>query len=186
MQSDKKPFQSPTMTREEARWALQELGFYVGKVEIKVNLRDLICNSSAPDYALLAITAGELKEALRGKQLSITEQAFRKATKKDIDRFLSHILPKDENGCMIWDIVENSNGYGKFKLGVTTILAHRFRLFLYHQEKGIPWNPNLQVLHSLECKNKLCCNPEHLRQGTAKENGEDYSIACYRRRAAKD
>lgn len=60
-----------------------------------------------------------------------------------------------------------TNGYGKFWFQQSKQLAHRLAfLFAY----GF-LNRNKFVLHS--CDNRSCCNPFHLREGTAKENTRD-------------
>lgn len=59
------------------------------------------------------------------------------------------------------------NGYGKITYEGRKWLAHRLA---FHFSNAF-LDPNLFVLHS--CDIRACCNPNHLRQGTAKENTQD-------------
>lgn len=80
-------------------------------------------------------------------------------------KFLSKI--KQTTGCWIWMGGETSTGYGIFRWGhKNKMRAHRFSLFI-HQHKM----PEQFVLH--KCDNKLCVNPDHLYEGTQKQNCKD-------------
>jgi hypothetical protein len=86
-------------------------------------------------------------------------------------RFLSKVRVS-ETGCWEWVGAKYSNGYGAFgnqnaQGEWRANCAHRaaYRLFV------APLIDGLEILHS--CDNPGCVNPEHLRQGTRKENMED-------------
>lgn len=66
----------------------------------------------------------------------------------------------DETGCWIWQGPVIHNGYGK--RGYTT--AHRAYYLHYVGEI----EPGLVVDHL--CRNRLCCNPDHLEAVTQREN----------------
>lgn len=82
-----------------------------------------------------------------------------------------NILSDDE--CWLWTAAINRKGYGSFTPGrhiyhiAGTKIAHRFA-FLFG--KG-SLQKELLVCHS--CDTPGCCNPNHLWQGTAKENSVD-------------
>jgi len=100
----------------------------------------------------------------------------RAGQKKDISNedvplhFWSRVaLTSDAQRCWNWKFTGGSHGYGVYYFKQRQWLAHRFAFFLTHGRI----RRNLLVLHS--CDNKKCCNPNHLRQGTHKDNGLDAS-----------
>ena len=81
----------------------------------------------------------------------------------DFNRFM-HYIKIRSNGCWEWQGGHNGNGYGKFKLEGKTQLSHR--VAYSHYFGVIP--KNKVIKHS--CHNPSCCNPDHLKLGTQKEN----------------
>lgn len=79
-------------------------------------------------------------------------------------RFLRWVNKTD--GCWLWTGTLNTDGYGVFHCPEKT--AHRFS-YRFHNNTQIP--DGLMVLHS--CDVRHCCNPDHLRVGTAKDNMMD-------------
>lgn len=71
-----------------------------------------------------------------------------------------------------WDFLGKKyhGGYGLFRWEGLEVRAHRFALAL---TKGLPPEGKPLALHS--CDRPLCCNPNHLRWGTQKENMQDAS-----------
>lgn len=70
--------------------------------------------------------------------------------------------------CWTWTGYKNKDGYGEFLgKGGVRYLAHRISVFIHSNAL----NDSLYVLH--KCDNPPCVNPEHLFQGTAKDNYED-------------
>lgn len=75
---------------------------------------------------------------------------------------------KLEDGCWIWQKSFGSHGYGNIGTGGgRNETVHRVSHEVFNGE--IP--DGLLVLHS--CGNRKCCNPDHLRAGTHKDNIED-------------
>ena len=71
--------------------------------------------------------------------------------------------------CWLWTASLNNKGYGRFGYGGGnhTVLSHRFA---YELEVG-PIPPGLLIRH--KCRNRNCCNPEHLETGTHADNEAD-------------
>ncbi len=79
------------------------------------------------------------------------------------DRVWLRITRGEPDECWEWTGPVTGSGYGK--IGHTT--THRVA---WRSLNG-PIPDGLFVLHS--CDNKICCNPAHLRLGTAKDNAAD-------------
>lgn len=89
-------------------------------------------------------------------------------TEADERRFWSKIAKGAEDECWPW-LGWLNNGYGRFDVGMSKILAHRLALSLTF---GPPEGERQFALHG-DCTNPLCCNPRHLRWGTKLENAQD-------------
>jgi len=94
--------------------------------------------------------------------------------KTDLERFEDKYIPVTESGCWLW-IANSVSRYGYFyfpnypnavKSGM--VEAHRASLWLY---RNILVPSDKEVLHI--CDVTICCNPDHLKIGTHKENMED-------------
>lgn len=82
------------------------------------------------------------------------------------DRFWSKVaLTANPDKCWEWRSLLFRIGYGSVQFAGKTRSAHRVSWFLTH---GV-WPTYL--LHS--CHNRKCVNPNHLREGTHKENMQD-------------
>lgn len=77
-----------------------------------------------------------------------------------------HIMPVPWSGCWLWD-GEVLKGYGTHRLDNKQRPVHR----LAWEEANGPIPKGLFVCH--HCDVKLCCNPDHLFLGTAKDNATD-------------
>ncbi len=83
-------------------------------------------------------------------------------SEEDLEKFLKRISFKK---CWQWKAGKTSRGYGAFYLKKQKqILSHRFSFIIFKKE--IP--KNLEIDHL--CRNRLCCNPNHLESVTRKEN----------------
>lgn len=87
-----------------------------------------------------------------------------------VDRFMAKVLPEPNSGCWFWLGCVGAGGYGSYRIGSRSngsrkiAKAHRvaFELFKGKIENG------LHIDHL--CRNRICVNPDHLRQVTKKEN----------------
>lgn len=149
----------------------------------KTDLADIIHNT---EFILATSKISELKRILTTLPLNKAEKAMLFSTEKEWKRFEQKVGPKDENGCMSWLDEPHKTGYGRFGMQSTT--AHRFALWLYYKKNNLDWDSSKVVRHccgndkkGLPIDNKLCCNPEHLKLGTPKDNGEDKARANWQR-----
>ena len=76
-----------------------------------------------------------------------------------------------ENGCWIWTRHIGQNGYGRFGLNGKVYECHRLIL---EEKLGRPIHKKLDTRHL--CGVKACCSPDHLAEGTKKENAADMKI----------
>lgn len=81
--------------------------------------------------------------------------------------FVRHINAFAENGCWEWTGSRYKNGYGSFNIGDAPIGAHRASFQFFNG----PIKTGNVVMHA--CDNKLCVNPNHLLQGTQRDNMQD-------------
>lgn len=89
-------------------------------------------------------------------------------------RIKSHIVI-DENGCWVWQLSKDRDGYGLMKVQGKPRFVHRlsYEAFVGQIPEG------LQLDHL--CRNRACCNPEHLEPVTSQENtrrGVEAHIRC--------
>lgn len=82
----------------------------------------------------------------------------------DHERFLSKIKVNQESGCWEWQKALTNSGYGKFHIINGDYMTHRVSYSIF--KEGL--NTDLVVDHI--CKNRKCCNPNHLRLASFSEN----------------
>lgn len=83
-------------------------------------------------------------------------------------RFWKKVRAVGVGECWPWVAGKGRRGCGLFHLGGRTISAPRVAWWLAN---GREPTAGMMVLHS--CDNPTCCNPAHLREGTAKDNSDD-------------
>jgi len=114
------------------------------------------------------IPEGKLPEGFMNKFPSATNLYAEKL----LERFFSKV-DKKEGGCWIWRGKPN-RGYGRFTYGskktgsYRLVLAHRFayEMLVCRLEKGI------DLFRA--CGNRMCVNPEHMREGCESSNMKRY------------
>lgn len=73
-----------------------------------------------------------------------------------------------ETGCWNFKGCKTKSGYGRLRVNGVHWMAHRYSLSCH---LGRPIADGMVVMHL--CDNPSCVNPEHLKEGTQKENIED-------------
>lgn len=95
------------------------------------------------------------------------------------DDWFEQQLDKKDSGCWEWLRCKSQKGYGQFRYNGKTTFTHRYVL---EKKIGRPIQKGYMACHS--CHNRACCNPDHIREGTAKENTKDMLDA--KRQAPKE
>ena len=79
------------------------------------------------------------------------------------DRFILRVYHCPVTGCWIW--TGSGTRYGNFMVNGKAIMTHRWA---WEQKNGPV--PDGLVLDHYRCENTKCCNPDHLRPVTPREN----------------
>ncbi len=85
--------------------------------------------------------------------------------KRLIKRFWGYVLIIEKDGCWLWQGAINSRGYGSFGYKGKIVQAHRLSWEICFDK------PKNSILH--KCDNKTCVNPDHLFEGTQRDNMRD-------------
>lgn len=88
---------------------------------------------------------------------------------KDIDRFWEKVRIGNTNECWPWLAGKFTNGYGDFKYKGKDYKSHIFAFMLTNDI--ILSGRDILIRHT--CNNPPCCNPNHLIEGTQKDNMQD-------------
>lgn len=73
--------------------------------------------------------------------------------------------------CLDWALGKSPEGYGRIWVHDTGLMVHRAVGLVSAGLDLMTTDSSVFVLHS--CDRPSCCNPDHLRIGTAKENSQD-------------
>lgn len=81
-----------------------------------------------------------------------------------LERFWQYVIVDHKTKCWNWISNKSNVGYGLFRYKKQFVSTHRFA---YEVNKG-----KIQKGMTLDhlCRNRSCCNPEHLEKVTSKEN----------------
>ena len=94
----------------------------------------------------------------------------RKVKENLLDRLNDRTI-KIDGGCWLWQGCRVSSGYGQIEIRNIKLLVHRLSAHLHW---GFNLNSPMQILHKCDVRN--CWNPEHLFEGTAKDNTQDARV----------
>lgn len=86
----------------------------------------------------------------------------------DLSYIKDRVIVDPKTNCWNWTKSTTHDGYGQFV--TTEQKSHRAHRFVFEQVNGT-LAAGLVVRHN--CHNPLCCNPEHLKSGTDKDNWHD-------------
>jgi hypothetical protein len=75
---------------------------------------------------------------------------------KPLERRLQERIRVTDNGCWEWLLCKNRDGYGRWVVDGREWKAHRLAYTLYRGEIA----DGLEIDHL--CRNRCCCNPDHL------------------------
>ncbi len=87
-------------------------------------------------------------------------------SKADEARFDKYLGEPDTNGCRLWAGSAGNSGYGKFWLNGKHESAHRVAFAIAHGR----WPVDV-ARHT--CDTRLCCNSNHLIEGSYRDNTAD-------------
>lgn len=87
--------------------------------------------------------------------------------KESVKKVIKDRISISRNGCWEWKLKVRPNGYARVTYLRKSYYAHRLSYFAFvgNIKEG------LDICH--KCDNRRCCNPEHLFQGTRKDNMQD-------------
>lgn len=110
----------------------------------------------------------------------VVDYIVKEAFKIWIEEYFLQYKTNNEYGCWEWNAGLNTGGYGSLRSPVTrkTMQAHIYSYAVYNNklDKNFDHVVDLLVLH--RCNNRKCINPQHLYEGTYRDNHEDARKAC--------
>lgn len=101
-----------------------------------------------------------------GKYKKITDKQYRKVP-VSIDWIKTQCEIDPRTNCWNWKLCRDPNGYGRIRFRNKPSVLSRVVMQLSTGEEG----DGMEACHS--CDNPPCCNPEHLRWGTRKQNAQE-------------
>lgn len=116
----------------------------------------------------MGVSVGAVANALRmyGSRIRGNTE-LHSARKVTIEDIKARCEVDEKTECWNWKGCVQDNGYGRITVKRKTQYTHRLA---YQLATGKPLGKKL-IRH--DCDNRICCNPDHLLQGTHKDNSRD-------------
>lgn len=134
---------------------------------------DRICAFPGCDrqYRCSGVCASHYRQLQRGKNL----------TPLRVGNYVPQILfDVDVNGCHVYRGTKSAKGYGLVRFQRKQVFVHRY---VWERENGRPIPEGMVIDHI--CRNHPCCNIEHLRLVTIRENVLENSVSLAAMNKAK-
>lgn len=131
------------------------------------SLSDRLCECGCGQYTQNATKSDPERGLRRGDPLRFVNGHQNGALRTLEEAFWGHVTPGDPNECWEWKGATDQRGYGLFGSKGRSYRAHRLSYEIHHG----PLAPGMLACHT--CDNPRCCNPDHLFQGTIKDNNLD-------------
>ena len=90
------------------------------------------------------------------------------------ERFAAKIAEDPASGCHLWTGAKDSDGYGLFRIARNRIV--RAHIFAWEMRNGV--RPSGTELDHFKCDTPSCCNADHVRPVTPRENSLRSNNAC--------
>lgn len=88
----------------------------------------------------------------------------------DFEKYVKDRVEVDANGCWLWKLSKDADGYGNASKHGRQVRAHRLAYSVFH---NIPLNEMEDRLVCHLCDVPACTNPAHLYLGSSKDNTRD-------------
>lgn len=132
---------------------------------VKAMARERNANYRKRNPSAVAATEAKAKEKLIAALAADTFSVLQSRA----ERFWANVEKTD--GCWPWTAAKTSQGYGRFNIANGKWMpASRVSLIL---KLGRNLGEKMFACHT--CDNPICCNPDHLYEGTQKQNIDDKS-----------
>lgn len=128
----------------------------------------IITSRNSVGSTISALTKSPKLEVIMAKNSLPKSKPLTKAQISESPEFFWRrvAITQDDTKCWDWQGAKGDGGYGTLRFRGKTHRSHRVAFELANGQPA----KNL-VLHS--CDNRLCCNPNHLRNGTSADNVRD-------------
>lgn len=149
-----------TIKGKHLRYINGHNGSYLPPAEHGVNENGGLCYCECGQQAPIATKTKRIYGVVKGKPLRYIYGHYNRK---------SEILYIEENRgyktpCWIWQGANNGAGYGQ----ITSKGKHQYAHRVFYEQKYGPISEGLVIDHL--CKTTLCCNPDHLKPVTRREN----------------
>jgi hypothetical protein len=86
-----------------------------------------------------------------------------------IQKRVTEIQYEQSTLCWIWKLTPTEEGYGRFEFKAKNYMSHVLSWLCSNEKKEV--EKGYVIRH--KCRQRLCCNPNHLEKGTYAQNAQD-------------